>query len=399
MNISSIPLLLLIASFILVPYIGLSITDIVIIDINSDKEYVVFIDALYPDGFKNIGKTVVKGHNLLYLDVSNVRQAWDKEFSLKGRHVPLTLRIAVYDNNGLVKVFVKRMDFDKLAFNKTLRLNIAGDSGSIVRASATTVYPSTSSIEPLVSAVRVLEDSYDWNATVVLAILDLDDASFGELLYRYYSNVEIGFTMYLIIPNIELAGWVAFSKSANAIEDLFIPTGGRAYVWMTFRYRWEKWRVYGPGLPPEGYIEEYIYIKDFYLDTLGSGYSKPSNAILTSYDYQESSLYEANRTDLPYFYVNYGVLERRYSSVDLVAFANTLLALSKITTSTWVSIITSIPVIGVDSYVSYEQSYLIHIDAYATEVPTMHEVNISRANVYVAGFSSFPVVYVRTGLE
>ncbi len=165
---------------------------------------------------------------------------------------------------------------------------------------------------------------------------------------------------------------------------------------MTFKYRWEKWRIYGPGLPPEGYVEEYVYVADFYPDTAGGGFSKPGNAILTSFDYQVSNQYEATRTDQPYFYVNYGDLEHRYTSIDLESFANMLLALGKITTSTWVSIITSIPVVGVDSYINYEPSYEIHVDAYATQAPTVHNVNISKANVYIAGFSSFPVVYVTT---
>ncbi len=73
MNIQSISLLLLIVSFIIMPYIGLSVTGIVLIDINGDKQYIAFIDVLYPEGFRNIGKTLVKGHNLMYLDVSDVR--------------------------------------------------------------------------------------------------------------------------------------------------------------------------------------------------------------------------------------------------------------------------------------------------------------------------------------
>ncbi len=395
MNISSVFLLLLIVSFIVMPYIGLSVTDIVLIDITSDKQYVVFVDVLYPEGFRNIGKTMVKGHNLMYLDVSDVRRAWGREFYSKGRRVPLTLRIVVYDDKGLANIIVKRIEFDKLAVNRIIRLNIAGDNNKGDTGTLTTTFqPST--IEPLVSAIRVLEDSYEWNATIVLAMLDLDSISFGELRYKYYSNLEMGFTMYLIVPNIQLAGWVALSRSANIDKDLFPPTGGKGYIWMTFKYRWEKWRIYGPGLPPEGYVEEYVYVADFYPDTVGGGFSKPSNAILTSFDYQVSNQYEATRTDQPYFYVNYGDLEHRYTSIDLESFANMLLALGKITTSTWVSIITSIPVVGVDSYINYELSYEIHVDAYATQVPTVHDVNISRVNVYVAGFSSFPVVYITT---
>ncbi len=100
--------------------------------------------------------------------------------------MPLTLRIVIYDDKGLVNIIVKRIEFNKLAVNRIIRLDIADNNREDTRTFVTTFQPST--IEPLVSAIRVLEDSYEWNATIVLAMLDLDSISFGELKYRYYSN-------------------------------------------------------------------------------------------------------------------------------------------------------------------------------------------------------------------
>ncbi len=394
MNIQSIIPLIILVQFILIPSVNLAITPSLIIDIdNGNNTYMVFIDILYPQGFKNVYKAVVRGHSTIYLDVSDVKKAWDRELSLRGRYSKLVVRIVAYDEKGLVGVKIESIDFNRMLLDNTVRVSFA-KTQSLSKPSLSTL--SGPPITSVVSAIRVLEDSCEWNATILLAMLRLDSTSFGELRYSYSRGLEIGFTIYLVVPEIQLAGWIPYSRSVGTIKDVFLKSGESGYVWMTFRYRWERWRVYGPGLPLDGYIEEYVYITNFYPETAGAGYNKPSNAIYTHTDGWNSQLYEASSSGYPYFYVNYGDINNRYTSIDLVSFANMLLALSKITSSTRNSIATLIPVIGVDSYIDNHKSYEIHVDVYSNQVPTRHIVNISKANVYIARFYSFPVVYVTT---
>ncbi len=393
MNPSPILNLLLLVSFILTPTMNILLaSNTVILNIHSTTDTMVFIDALYPDGFKNIGRVHVKGFGTIQLDTGSLWNAWRREQAVHGRFSPITIRLVAYNRYGLTDVKVIRIGGNNRVVN--IYINDTRPSGVLLEQKGGSVTLTT--VEPLVSAIRVLEDSYEWNKTVVLAMLNLDQSTFGTLHYAYLAHREMGFTVYLIDPDIQLAGWTAYSRDVGVELSTAASIGGRAYVWMTFRYRWEKWRVYGPGLPPEGYIEEYIYIKDFYPETAGAGVSLPANAGFTNIDSWNTSTYQATSSDLPYYQAIYGTLEYRYSSIDLTSFADLLLALGKITTSVWASIITVVSSIGVDFYIESVGSSVITVDLYSTIPGSYHDVSIGKDNIYVAGFNYFPVYYVKT---
>ncbi len=396
MNSYSVPLLLLLVLSVITPLLGItSMSNTLTLHVRSDGEYVVFIDVLYPDGFKNIDRKLVRGEAFISLDISNVKDAWYDELVRRGRYAPLTLRLVFYNGDGLVDVKIIRVNYRELRFNNIFEINVL-DRTRNEKSIKTVGYTTTRPIEPLVSAVRVLEDYYEENKTIVLAMLDVDDTSYGSLHYFYAASQQIGFAMYLIVPEIRLAGWVALARDASVAESVSTGIGGSAYVWMTFKYRWEKWRTYGPGLLPEGYMEEYIYVADFYPSTAGSGRTKPANAILVDVDVWESSVYQAGLEGEPYFSFLYGSLDTRYGSIDLTAFADTLLALGKISSSLWSSITTAISVIGVDSYINNVAAYTVSGDIYSTQPYSYHIVKTGKASVNVEGFNYFPVYYIVT---
>ncbi len=395
MNIQSIIPLIILVQFILVPSVNLVITPSLIIDIdNGNNTYMVFIDILYPQGFKNVYKAIVRGHSTIYLDVSDVKKAWDRELSLRGRYSKLVVRIVAYDEKGLVGVKIESIDFNRMLLDNTVRVSFA-KTQSLSKPSLSTL--SGPPITSVVSAIRVLEDSYEWNATILLAMLRLDSTSFGELRYSYSRGLEMGFTIYLVVPEIQLAGWIPYSKSVSTIKDVFLKSGETGYVWMTFRYRWEKWRVYGPGLPPDGYVEEYVYIADFYPETAGTGTTRPADSVLTSIDSWNTSIYKApNTTYLPYFQATYGTLGSRYSAIDLTAFANQLFRMGKITASTRSLITMRASSIGVDSCINHVLSYAVTVDLYSKMPSSYYEVRIGRDNLQVNELNSLLVYYVVT---
>ena len=394
MNTHSITLLLIFALFILASLLSvMSTSSTLVLDVRADGEYVVFLDAFYPDGFRNIDKKLVRGRAFISLDISVVKNAWDSELARRGRYAPLALRLVFHDRNGLIDVKIIRVNYRELRFNNIFKIDVVGRTRN--EMSTKTVEQSTVlSIETLVSAIRVLEDYYEENKTVVLAMLSVDDTSYGSLHYFYAASQHIGFTMYLVVPEIRLAGWIALARDAGVAESVSTGIGGSAYVWMTFKYRWEKWRTYGPGLPPEGYVEEYIYVADFYPSTAGSGETKPANAILASVDVWESSVYQAGPEGEPYFSFLYGALDTRYSFIDLTAFADTLLALGKISSSLRSFIVTTAPVIGLDSCINNVAAYSVNGDIYSTKPHSYHVVKIGKTLVNMKRLNYFPVYYI-----
>ncbi len=394
MNISPLLLVVLISSIVIIPTVNLLIAnDTVVLNISADDDIVVFIDALYPNGFKNIGRIHVISRGAIQLNVDDVRNTWSKTLRQKGIYAPLTLRLVAYNKNGLMGARIVRIDFNELKYNKLLNIYFTSKNKTILQTKTV----SLNSIEPLVSSTRVLEDYYEWNKTVVLAMLNLDPTTYGTLHYAYTAYGEIGFTIYLIYPDIELAGWIVYSRNNSIGLQTAASLGGKAYVWMAFKYRWEKWRVYGPGLPPEGYIEEYVYIADFYPETAGAGTTRPADSVLTSIDSWNTSIYRApNTTYLPYFQATYGTLGSRYSAIDLTAFANQLFRMGKITASTRSSITMRASSIGVDSCINHVLSYAVTVDLYSKMPSSYYEVRIGRDNLQVNGLDSLLVYYVVT---
>ncbi len=394
MNTSPLLLVVLISSIVIMPTVNLLIAnDTVVLNISADDDIVVFIDALYPNGFKNIGRIHVISRGALQLNVDDVRSAWSKALRQRGVYAPLTLRLVAYNKNGLVGARIVRIDFNELKYNKLLNIYFTSKDKTILQTKTV----SLNSIEPLISSTRVLEDYYEWNKTVVLAMLNLDLTTYGTLHYAYLAYGEIGFTMYLIYPDIEFAGWIAYSRNTGIGLQTAASLGGKAYVWMTFKYRWEKWRVYGPGLPPDGYIEEYVYIADFYPETAGAGTTRPADSVLTSIDSWNTSIYKApNTTYLPYFQATYGTLGSRYSAIDLTAFVNQLFRMGKITASTRSLITMRASSIGVDSCINHVLSYAVAVDLYSKMPSSYYEVRIGRNNLQVNGLNSLLVYYVVT---
>ncbi len=389
---STYPHIILIALMFsaLIPSLVTFIVPPILLEVDcGNQTYILFVDVLYPHGFKNIYRTIVRGHATIYIDVGDVKRAWDTELSLGRRYSRLTLRVVAYNESGLVGVEVKSIDFDRILLDNIVTINFSKTQSP---QAMLLKYP----ITPKIFAARVLEDSYEWNASVVFTLLRMDNTSFGALFYSYNGVLGMGSTIYLVVPNVKLIGWVSYSGGGSISKHVFLRTGETGYVWMTFKYRWEKWRVYGPNLSPGGYEEQYIYIANFYPETTGIGRSKPSNAILTHIDGWSIQLYKANHSTQPYFHADYGYLGKRYNAIDLVSFADVLVARGKITQSIRDLIAETIPVIGVDSCNNKFRSgsYVIHVVVYSAKVPLQHIVNIGKANVHVGEFDSFPVLYI-----
>ncbi len=382
-------LLLILLAFTLAPTANLLLTDNnIIIDVTGNGEYMVFIDALYPDGFKNIGETHVKGHKAVELDISDVKEKWSREQAWKGRYAPLTLRIVVYGSQGLVNVYIRRIDFNDIIRNHIVTVNIEN------RETNTQKTPKQyNTYTQLVSMTRVLEDGYECNKTIIIAMLDLDNNSYGVLNYLYHAHGRIGFTVYLVSPRIELVGWISLARNKDITLRLNTPIGGKTYGWITFRYRWEKWIVYSPETPDMEYEEQYVYIINFYPSTAGTGDKVPSGAVFSKIDSWNTSTHDTARTDLPYFQATLGAAENYYS-IDLTSFTDTLLASGKITTGTLENIYNNIPVIGVNPHIEEVPSTIVTIDLYPTS-SGRYKVSIGEAQVKVNGSNYFPTYYLR----
>ncbi len=389
MNNAHILLLLILLTFTLTPTASLLLNDnTIVLDVLGNGEYMVFIDVLYPDGFKNIGETYVKGHKVVELDISDVKEKWNIERALKGRYASLTLRIVVYGSQGLVNVYIRRIDFNEIIRNRIVMVNIENQKTNTQKTSK----PYNINTQ-LASMIRVLEDSYECNKTVIIAMFDLDNNSYGVLNYLYPANGRLGFTVYLLSPRIELAGWVSLARNKDVILRLNTPIGGKTHGWMTFRYRWEKWIIYSPETPDRKYEEQYVYIIDFYPSTAETGDKVPSDVVFSKIDAWKISIHDAARTDLPYFQATLGARDNYYS-IDLISFTDTLLALGKITTSIQENIYNNIPVIGVNPHIEEVPSTIVTIDLYPTS-PGQYKVSIGEAQVKVNGSNYFPTYYLR----
>ena len=91
----------------------------------GNQTYILFVDVLYPHGFKNIYRTIVRGHATIYIDVGDVKRAWDTELSLGRRYSRLTLRVVAYNESGLVGVEVKSIDFDRILLDNIVKINFS----------------------------------------------------------------------------------------------------------------------------------------------------------------------------------------------------------------------------------------------------------------------------------
>jgi len=242
------------------------------VNIQNAGEAHVFVSALYPEGFKQIGEYDIKGNGRILIRLGDLRKAWQNEYRKNKRLSQPLILLTIVTKDGKVSVESVNFNWDKMPQSKAVTLKFKTLKNAVKTASA-----QADGVQPLGYYSRTLVDSEDWTAPTIVAQVTPDSTTKGYISYAYSINKKVGFSINAFVDSdwTRLASYNIVQKNKRGSHYANFPKGSPYYIWMNVKYRYEKWRVYSNGWM---WYEEYVYVKDFYPSTITGGTSKPSNA-------------------------------------------------------------------------------------------------------------------------
>jgi len=249
----------------------------VVLEIENSTGAHVFVKALYPDGFHDVGHYFLEKGNVLFLNLRDLKDAWDSEYKKSGRFAqPLMVLTIVKDGNVAVEGV-------SLRYGKSPQRVTVRPTFRRLKTSKSSIEFHGGGIKPMAGYYEWLDDSYEWTAPAVVAQVTPDDSTYYDISYTYFRHKNVGFSISVFTggewTRLTSYNWVQRDESGKASASVDI--GRNYYIWMNFKYRWERWGIHVDG---QTFYEEYVYILDFYPSTLRGGTSKPANAQIPPVD-------------------------------------------------------------------------------------------------------------------
>ncbi|MEM4482186.1 MAG: hypothetical protein QXE66_06775 [Desulfurococcaceae archaeon] len=220
-------------------------------------------------------------------------------------------------------------------------------------------------LEPLNGCweVRYKVDEYEWTAPTVVTKVSPDSITWGTVAYGYFINRQIEFRVSVFIESQwTSAGFFIVNKnSAGSHGADFLP-GQEYYVWMNFKYRYEKWRVYGRcDLTRFDYYEEYVYTADFYPETISGGPTPPDAQLPSVDSWVYEGKYNATSPYIAYYYFSYSNFGSTSFAIDALKFISVLSLIGKISSSAATAATIIGLIISVNFVYNNQYSFYFHI--------------------------------------
>ena len=296
----------------------------VIVTIESPEKANLFIFALYPDGFRNIGKCkVLSGKTDIAIYLGDLRQTWMREYEKNGTlSQPLILLVAV--SKDKVAISGVNFDWDNLK-SKSVKLKFK-QSEELKKLISRL---NSKDIHTLDDLYWSIEDYYEYTLPVILSYVTPDSSSWGTMDYYYAINRKVGFSVNVFISSWSIAGYNIIQKNNYGSATASFPRGDDYYIWMNVRYRYEKWVMYLDDEPIS--TMELVFVKDLYPHTMTKGTSKPSNALLPEIDsWNYKGKYTSTRSDYPYYEFSTSNFGTNHFAIDCMKFIEILKWIGKI---------------------------------------------------------------------
>lgn len=309
------------------------ISDTAIINIQSAGEAHVFVKALYPEGFKQIGSYSINDNGKILLNLSDLRNAWQEEYKKTGRLSQPLIVLTIITKDGRVALESINFRWDKMTQSTTITPKFRKLQKTVEEVSRGKMSKSSKDVQPLAGYYQWLDDYYEWTAPTIVAQVTPDSSTFGDISYTYFINKKVGFSINVFVDSdwTRLTSYNIVQKDEGGKHSGSFATGQNYYIWMNVKYRYERWGIHIDGYT---FYEEYVYVKDFYPSTLDGGTSKPSNAQIPPVDYW---IYEGSYTsqgyDQPYYTFSIWDLGTNNFAMDVLKFIDVLEMAGKISSA------------------------------------------------------------------
>lgn len=255
-----------------------------------------------------------------------------------------------------------------------------------------------SKLEPLDGCweYRDLVDSYEQTRYVILVKVKPDSETYGNVHYFYAKNEKAGFRINVFIESEWTSvGFYPISKNSYGSHHGAFHRGEKYYIWMKVRYRYEKWHVWGKCDGERfDYYEEYVYIKNFYPNTINGSSSPPPGARMPPIDsWKYEGKYTSTSDDYPYYMKDESSWGSNKFAIDTLKFINVLRALGKISEKAANKAFAIGLFISVNFVYENVETFHFSIDLYS-DPGLSHRVYYGKSH----DFQWAPVIYFKTYL-
>lgn len=374
-------LIILLAVMVGIVYVGV-IMNSVTIRVESPEKANLYVFALYPTGFKNIGKyKIPSGKSDITLYLRDLKQVWINEYK-RNRTLsqPLLLLVAVSKD----KIAVKGVNFDwDHLKSKSVELKFK-EIDELKKLSSRLDLENFHTLDDFYWSI---EDVYERTLPVILCYINPDDSSWGAVDFFCAGNFKVGFSVNVFMGSWSVAGYNVIQKDDYGSAMASFPTGDDYYIWMDVRYRYEKWVMYLDDEPIS--TMEIIYVKDFYPSTIAGVTYKPPNAQLPDVDEWEYKYYTSTRRDYPYYELDVSNFGADHFAIDCMKFIDALVLAGKISSRA----ATAASAIGLFTDVDFEYddvvSFYFSVVLYSNSGKT-HHVRLAKSKAVITA----PQIYI-----
>ncbi|WP_258084013.1 hypothetical protein [Thermococcus thermotolerans] len=363
------------------------------IEVQNSTGAKIFVKALYPEGFREIKPTAIKGETL-YLDLSELKRAWKDNAKKHGYGVePFIVITIVKDGKVAVQGISLKGDsrYQKITIlpnYKPLKTTKEVSSESA----------SSGNIQPMDSYWEVLEEYREETIPAVVAEVLNADYSWGQMTYSYMANAHVGFGVYIFVNSewSRTGTHYTYNVNGGSISHAAFDRGEDVYIWMDFTYRYERWKIHIDG---QNFYEEYVFVKSFDPTSLSWANYKPSNvkpAPINSWDF-EGRYYSSTYT-YPYYRFSLGDLTTDAFSIDVLGFISILSSAGVISPSAAAAASASDMFIDVNYEYSNTQAFTCTLDVYG-DTGRYHRIWKGQSETTVNNINTVPVVgfYISQG--
>jgi len=318
----------------------------------------IYVMTLMPQGFTYFTKVnALGGSAVVRLSLGSLLTPWREEYTTMGRFaLPYISLVALsQDRAGLGFVTVDEGEFTGPVLKRAV-IELTQERSLEFQAS--------SDVGPLDGPA--LLDWYESDNYIATGELRTNPNAWGSLTGAYYTNSYIGFSVNAFFTSWSLYSYYWVLKNAAGSDGLSVPRGSLGYVWMKVKYRWELWGT------EQGNRWHYLYIKDFYPETVDATLQKLGNEAQI-----EEWIYDGQATSTsPYIHIFWRLvfnITRESSSVDAMWFTNLLHLIGKIPKYVLDAALVASLLINVDFVYTSFTAFIVEIYVYA-DAGTTHRL-------------------------